>query len=128
MEMAKEYGLNHMGENNYNEDEDDDDEGNAAAPPTPMPPAAPEEIIEEEAPVEMVPEPEAPVVHEVILVDAESELLQPRLFNMFLRDYKESTLRMANGPHELNDLDDVDNPTEADYDMDEWIPKDGSSD
>jgi hypothetical protein len=37
-----------------------------------VPPAAtPEEIIEEEAPVEMVPEQEALVAHEVILADAE---------------------------------------------------------
>jgi hypothetical protein len=32
MEMAKEYGLNRMGENNDDEDEDDNDEGNAIAP------------------------------------------------------------------------------------------------
>jgi hypothetical protein len=37
MEMAKEYGLNCMGENNDNEDEDedDDDEGNVVAPLAP---------------------------------------------------------------------------------------------
>jgi hypothetical protein len=46
MEMAEEYGLNWMGEN---DDEDDNDEGNAAEPRTPMPPArTPEEIIEDE--------------------------------------------------------------------------------
>jgi hypothetical protein len=28
MEMAEEYGLNHMGENDDEEDDDDDDEGN----------------------------------------------------------------------------------------------------
>jgi predicted nuclease with TOPRIM domain len=33
LEMAKEYRLNRMGENNDDEDEDDDDEGNAVAPP-----------------------------------------------------------------------------------------------
>jgi hypothetical protein len=33
MEMAEEYGLNRMGENDDNEDEDDDDEGNAVTPP-----------------------------------------------------------------------------------------------
>jgi hypothetical protein len=33
MEMATEYGLNYMGENNDNED--DDDEGNTVAPPAP---------------------------------------------------------------------------------------------
>jgi hypothetical protein len=32
MEMAKEYGLNRIGENDDDEDEDDDDEGNAIAP------------------------------------------------------------------------------------------------
>jgi hypothetical protein len=80
LEMAEEYGLNHMGENN--DDEDDDDEGNAVAPPTPVPTAVLEEIIEEEDPVEMVPEQEAPMVHEVILADAEPEPAQcnTRLF------------------------------------------------
>jgi hypothetical protein len=34
MEMAEEYGLNHMGEND--DDEDDDDEGNTVAPPAPV--------------------------------------------------------------------------------------------
>jgi hypothetical protein len=48
LEMAEEYGLNHMGENDDDEDEDDHDEGNAIAPPTPAPAAVPEEIVEEE--------------------------------------------------------------------------------
>jgi hypothetical protein len=50
MEMAEEYGLNRMGEND--DDEDDDDEGNTVAPPAPalVPATVPEEIIEEEAP------------------------------------------------------------------------------
>jgi hypothetical protein len=52
MEMAKEYRLNRMGENDDDEDEDYDDEGNAAAPPAPKPPTvANEEIIEQEAPM-----------------------------------------------------------------------------
>jgi hypothetical protein len=55
LEMAKEYGLNCMGENDYDEDEDDD-EGNTVAPPAPAPAAVPEEIIEEEAPVENGPQ------------------------------------------------------------------------
>jgi peptidoglycan hydrolase CwlO-like protein len=59
MEMDEEYGLNRMGENDDNEDEDDDNEGNAIAPPAAAPAAVPEQIIEEEAPVEMVPEQEA---------------------------------------------------------------------
>jgi hypothetical protein len=53
--MAEEYGLNRMGENDNNEDEDDDDEGNTVAPPAPAPIAVPEEIVEEEAPVENGP-------------------------------------------------------------------------
>jgi hypothetical protein len=56
LEMAEEYGLNRMGENDDNEDEDDDDEGNAVTPPTPTPAAVPKEIIEEEAPVENGPQ------------------------------------------------------------------------
>jgi hypothetical protein len=58
MEMAEEYGLNRMGENNddEDEDEDDDDEGNVVGPPAPAPTAVPEEIIEEEAPMEHGPQ------------------------------------------------------------------------
>jgi hypothetical protein len=51
-EMAEEYGINHMGENGDNEDENDDDEGNTVAPPAPAPAIVPEEIVEEEDPVE----------------------------------------------------------------------------
>jgi hypothetical protein len=61
----------------------------------------------------------------VILANAEPKLPQPRLFNMIMREYEESPLRMVNGPHELDDLDDL---TEADYDVDEWFPEDGSND
>jgi hypothetical protein len=52
LEMAEEYGLNRMGENDDNEDEDN--KGNIIAPPTPAPVAVPEEIVEEEAPWRMV--------------------------------------------------------------------------
>jgi hypothetical protein len=48
LEMAEEYELNRIGENN-------DDEGNTVAPPTPAPAAVPEEIVEEEYPVENGP-------------------------------------------------------------------------
>jgi hypothetical protein len=88
-------------------------------------PIAPEEIIEEEAPMEMVLEQEAPETHKVILADAERELPQPRLFNIIMRDYEESPPRMENGLHELDDFDDL---TEVDYDVDEWFPEDGSND
>jgi hypothetical protein len=56
LEMAEEYGLNCMGENDDDEDEDDDDEGNAIAPPAPAPDAVLEEIIEEEDPMENGPQ------------------------------------------------------------------------
>jgi chromosome segregation ATPase len=55
LEMAEEYGLNRMGENDDDEDEDDDDEGNAVAPPAPVLAAVPEEIVEEEDLVEVDP-------------------------------------------------------------------------
>jgi hypothetical protein len=97
MEMVEECGLNRMGENDDNED--DDDGGEATAPPNAVPPPAPatarEEVIKEEAPMEIVPEQEAPEAHEVILADAEPELPQPRLFNMIMWDYEESPLRMV---------------------------------
>ncbi len=54
LEMAEEYGLNRMGEND--DDEDDDDEGNIVAPPAPAPAVVPEEIIEEEDPMENGPQ------------------------------------------------------------------------
>jgi hypothetical protein len=52
LEMAEEYGLNCMGENDNDEDKNDDDEGKAVAPPAPTPATVPEEIIEEEDLVE----------------------------------------------------------------------------
>jgi hypothetical protein len=85
LEMAEEYGLNRMGENDDDEDEKNDDEGNAIAPPAPAPAVVPEEIIEED-PVE-------------------------------------------NGPHELDDLGDLDeDPNEGRSDVEEWFPQDGSND
>jgi hypothetical protein len=65
MEMANEYGLNCMGENDDNRDDDDEDGGDATTPPTivpppiPAPPASSPEVViieEEENPMEMVPE------------------------------------------------------------------------
>jgi hypothetical protein len=50
LEMAEEYGLNCMGENDDDEDEDDDDDNPAPAPAT-----VPEEIVEEEDPMENGP-------------------------------------------------------------------------
>jgi hypothetical protein len=55
LEMAEDYGLNCMGENNDDKDENDDDEGNVVAPPAPAPAVVPVEIIEEEDPMENGP-------------------------------------------------------------------------
>jgi hypothetical protein len=54
------------------------------------------------------------------LPDAEPEPRQPRLYSMLLRNYEESPSRM------MDNLDDLDDPTEANYDVDEWYPEDGS--
>jgi hypothetical protein len=103
MEFTDKYGYNCSDEDANDEDEDDNDRGGDAAPPTivpppaPAPPAAtPEEIVvNEEDPVEIVPEQEEPEVHDVVLADAEPELSPSRM------------------------MDDLDDSTEADYDVDE---------
>jgi hypothetical protein len=132
-EITKEIGLDHMGEDAEDEGEDEggNDGGDAAAPriavappPALAPPAAivPEEVVQEEDLVEMVTKQEVLVAHEVILADAEPELPQPQLYRMLMRDYEESPSRM------MDDLDDLDDPTEASSDMDEWLSEDGSND
>jgi hypothetical protein len=106
MEIAKETKLDCMGEDSLDEEEDEDADGrgDAAAPPVPAPPAAtPEEII---------------MVHEVILADAEPEMLQLHLYHTLMMDYKESLPRMVD---DLDDLDD--DPNEGRSDMDEWFPE-----
>jgi hypothetical protein len=120
MEITRETGLDRMGEDD--EDEEDDEDANdgedAAIPPV----AAPEEI-DDEGPVEMIPEQEAPVPHEVILADVEPEMPHPRLYRALMRDYEESPSRM------MDDFDDLDDdPNEGRSDMDEWFPKDRSND
>jgi hypothetical protein len=51
---------------------------------------------------------------------------------MIMRDYEEGPLRMENGLHELDVLDDLydldDGPNEDRSDMDEWFPEDGCND
>jgi hypothetical protein len=51
---------------------------------------------------------------------------------MIMSDYEESPSRMENGPHELDNLDDLydldDDPNKGRSDMDEWFPEDGSND
>jgi hypothetical protein len=76
MEITRDTGLDHMGEDDEDEEEEEDvDDGEgatappAAVPPPPAPPVAAPEEIDDEGPVEMIPEQEAPVSHEVILAD-----------------------------------------------------------
>jgi hypothetical protein len=125
MKIAKEIGLDRKGEDAKAKDDDDDDRGDATTSPVavmpplaPAPPAAvvPEEIVVEEDSVEMVPEQEAPVVHEEILADAKPEMPQPHLYCTLMRDYEESPSRM------------VDDPIKASSNMDDWFLKDGSND
>jgi hypothetical protein len=81
------------------------------------------EEIDEEGPVEAIPEQEAPMLQEVILVDAEPEMPELRLYHALMRDYEEYPLRME------DDFDDLDNdPNEGRSDVDEWFPEDGSND
>jgi hypothetical protein len=66
MEIARETGLDRMGEDEEEEEEDTDNEGDAAAPPAaapppPAPPAVVPKEITEEGPMEVIPEQEDPV-------------------------------------------------------------------
>jgi hypothetical protein len=70
----------------------------------------------------MIPEQEAPVLHEVILVDVEPEMPQHRLYHALMRDYEENPLRMEDG---FDDLDD--DPNEGRSDVNEWFLEDGSN-
>jgi hypothetical protein len=125
MEIARETGLNHMGEDVEDEEEDEnaDDGEDAATSPIPTPPTiVPEEIMEEE-PVEMVLEQEALALHEVILAHAEPEMTQPHLYHALMRDVEESPPRM------MDDSDDLDDDSDEGLsNMDEWFSKDRSND
>jgi hypothetical protein len=125
MGIAREIGQDCMGEDDEDEEEEEDaDNGeDAAAHPTVAPPTATPEEIDDEGPVEMIPEQEAPVPHEVIFADAELEMPQLRLYHALMRDYEENLLRMED---DFDDLDD--DPNEGRSNMDEWFPKDGIND
>jgi hypothetical protein len=94
MEIARDTGLNRMGEDDEDEDEEEDvDDGeDATAPPAAVPPphaptaTAPEEI-DDEGPMEMIPEQEALVPHEVILADVEPEMSQLCLYHALMMDF-----------------------------------------
>jgi hypothetical protein len=92
-EIARETGLDRMGEDEdeEEEEEDDDDGEDAATPPaaTPPPPALPATVpeeIDEEGPVEAIPEQEALMPHEAVLADVETEVPQLRLYHALMRD------------------------------------------
>jgi hypothetical protein len=70
----------------------------------------------------MIPEQEAPVLHEVILVDVEPEMPQHRLYHALMRDYEENPLMMEDG---FDDLDD--DPNEGRSDVNEWFLEDGNN-
>jgi hypothetical protein len=127
MEIARETRLDRMGEGG--EDEEDADDGGdaaappAAAPPPPAPPTAAPEEIDAEGPMDMIPDQEALVPHEVILADTKPKMPQLRLYHTLMRDYEERTPKM------MDDLDDLDDdPNEGRFDMNEWFPRDGSND
>jgi hypothetical protein len=94
IEIARKMGLDCMGEDEdeEEEEEDADDGGDAAAPPPPTPPAIMPDEIDEEGHVEVIPEQEVPMPHEVILVDAEPKVPQLRLYHALMRDYEENLL------------------------------------
>jgi hypothetical protein len=73
--------------------------------------------------MEMIPEQEAPVVHEIILAYDEPEMPQPGLYHALMRYYAESPPRM------MDDFDDLDDDlNEGRSNMDEWFPEEGSND
>jgi hypothetical protein len=78
-----------------------------------LPVDVPEEI-NEEGPMEVIPEQEAPMPHEVILADAEPEVPQLRLYHALMRDYEENPVRLDD---DFDDLDD--DPNEGRSDVDE---------
>jgi hypothetical protein len=107
MEIAREMRLDRMGEEEE-EEEDANDGGDAAAPPTaapppPAPPTAMPEEINEEGPMEAIPEQEVLMLHEVIMAKAEPEIPQLRLYYALMRDYEENSLRLED---DFDDLDD----------------------
>jgi hypothetical protein len=70
---------------------------------TPGPPAVLPEEINEEGPMEAIPEQEDPMPHKVTMTEAESEIPQLRLYHALMRDYEENPLRLED---DFDDLDD----------------------
>jgi hypothetical protein len=121
VEITREMGLDRMGEDEDDEEEEEDvdDGGDATAPPTAAPPplapptTVPEEI-DEGGPMEAISEQEAPMSHQVVLVDAKPKMPQLCLYHALMRDYEENPLMLED---DFGDLDD--DPSEDHPDMDE---------
>jgi hypothetical protein len=116
MEIARETGLDRMGEEE--EEGDADDGGDAAAPPTaapppPMPPTAVPEEINEEGPMEVISEREVLMPHEVVMAEAKPEVPQLRLYHALMRDSEDNPLRLRD---DFDDLDDYLNEGCSDVD------------
>jgi hypothetical protein len=62
----------------------------------------PEEI-NEEGPMEVIPEQEVLMPHEVVMAEAEPETPQLRLYRELMRDYEENPLRLEDDFHDLDD-------------------------
>jgi hypothetical protein len=106
MEIARETGLDRMGEDEEEEEEDTDDEQRGSpcrCTTTPVPPAIIPEEINKEGPMEAIPEQEDPRPHEVAMKEAKSETPQLRLYHALMRDYVENPLRLED---DFDDLDD----------------------
>jgi hypothetical protein len=122
MEIASRTGLDLLGEDEDDEEEEEDanDGGDAAAPPphchatTSCAFAVAPEEIDEEGPMEAIPEQEVSMPHGVILADVEPEMMQLHLYHALMRDYEEDPLKMDD---DFDDLDD--DPNEGHSDMDE---------
>jgi hypothetical protein len=120
MEIAREIGLDRMGEDKDEKEEEDADDGGdattppAAAPPPLAPSAAMPEEIDEEGPMEVIPGQEVTMSHEVVMAEAKPEEPPLRLYHALLRDYEENPLRLED---DFDDLDD--DPNEGCSSMDE---------
>jgi hypothetical protein len=121
MEITRETGLDCMGEDEDEEEyeeEDANDGGDATAPlaaaPPPSAPLAPvPEEINEEGPMEAIPEQETLMLQEVVLADAEPEVPQLHLYHALMRDYEEIPLRLED---DFDVLDDDANEGHSDMD------------
>jgi hypothetical protein len=72
------------------------------------------EEINEEGTMEVIPEQEVLMPHEVVMAEAEPETPQLQLYRALMRDYEENPLRLED---DIDDLDDY--PNGGCFDVDE---------